>query len=172
VGGIVLIDVGHRLETQGVKRIMEFLHAHDSFASLEEAAAAIAVHMPQRKNVRPQSLTRNLRQRTDGRWVWKHRLGRRIDEQVDLDDESVARANGQVVEGLDRDAATLRCPVLVLRGAASDVLSAQGAQEIVDLIPGARLEVVERAGHLAAGDNPQTTVAAIARFLDGLPRRD
>ena len=71
-----------------------------------------------------------------------------------------------VVEGLDAAAAELACPVLVLRGAASDVLSGEGAQEIVDLIPHARLEVVERAGHLAAGDNPQSTVARIAAFLD------
>jgi pimeloyl-ACP methyl ester carboxylesterase len=46
------------------------------------------------------------------------------------------------------------------------VLSTQAAEEIVELIPGARLEVVERAGHLAAGDNPHSTVAFITGFLD------
>jgi pimeloyl-ACP methyl ester carboxylesterase len=166
VRGIVLIDVGHRLEAQGVQRIMEFLSAHDSFGSLEEAATHIASYLPQRKNVRPESLTRNLRQRVDGRWVWKHRLGR-PPEAVDLPEDFDTRMD-MVLGGLDEDAAALTCPVLVLRGAASDVLSAQGAQEIVDLIPDARLEVVERAGHLAAGDNPHTTVVAISRFLDGL----
>lgn len=167
VRGIVLIDVGHRLEVQGVRRIMEFLSAHESFGSLDEAAAEIALYMPQRKNVRPASLSRNLRQRPDGRWVWKHRLGRGWRERM-AEVGDVEPQVDMVVDGLDRDAAGLRCPVLVLRGARSDVLSGEGAQEIVDLIPQARLEVVERAGHLAAGDNPQSTTALITAFLDEL----
>lgn len=168
VRAIVLIDVGHRLEVQGVRKIMEFLTAHESFGSLDEAAVEIARYMPQRKNVRPASLSRNLRQRADGRWVWKHRLGQGWRERVEQVGE-VGPQVDMVVEGLDRDAAGLACPVLVLRGAKSDVLSGEGAQEIVDLIPQARLEVVERAGHLAAGDNPQSTVTLIAGFLDDLP---
>ncbi|MBV9411069.1 MAG: alpha/beta hydrolase, partial [Acidimicrobiia bacterium] len=81
VGGIVLIDIGHRLEEEGVKRIIEFLSAHESFASLEEAASHISTYLPQRKEVRAESLTRNLRQRPDGRWVWKHGMGRRFREE-------------------------------------------------------------------------------------------
>ncbi|HEY3143303.1 MAG TPA: alpha/beta hydrolase [Acidimicrobiales bacterium] len=167
VSGIVLIDVGHRLEPKGVRRIMEFMSAQESFASLDEAAAHIRRYLPLRKNVRAESLSRNLRQRADGRWVWKHRMGQRW-QQLEAVDELDVRMDA-VVDGLDTDAAGLSCPVLVLRGAASDVLSGQGAQEIVDLIPHARLEVVERAGHLAAGDNPQSTVTLIAAFLDDLP---
>ena len=43
----------------------------DGFASLEEAADAIAVYNPHRP--RPSDLSglaKNLRQRDDGRWVW------------------------------------------------------------------------------------------------------
>jgi pimeloyl-ACP methyl ester carboxylesterase len=171
VSGIVLIDVGHRLEEKGVRRIMEFMNAHESFASLDEAAGFIRRYLPYRRNVRSQSLTRNLRQRADGRWVWKHQLGQRWRERVALAEADTTNVRfDEIVDGLDEDAAGLSCPVLVLRGSASDVLSSDGAQEIVDLIPNARLEVVDRAGHLAAGDNPQSTVTSIADFLDGLPR--
>src|SRR5947208_3272339 len=78
VAGIVLIDVGHRLEEEGVLRIIDFMSRNDSFANLEEAAAAIADYLPHRKEVRASSLTRNLRQRPDGRWEWKHSYGRRL----------------------------------------------------------------------------------------------
>ena len=44
----------------------------------EEAAGEIARYLPQRRDVRPESLTRNLRQRDDGRWEWKHGFGRRL----------------------------------------------------------------------------------------------
>lgn len=161
VAAIVLIDVGHRLEEEGVKKIMNFMRAHESFASLDEAASEIARYLPHRKSVRPERLRRNLRQRADGRWIWKHGYNRRLRAEGD----ERLRDWQSVVQGLDADAAVLRCPVLVLRGAASDVLSHQGAEEVAALIPNARLAVVADAGHLAAGDNPTSTVSLIASFL-------
>ena len=56
-------------------------------------------------------------------------------------------------------------PVLVLRGVASDVLSSEGADEIVGLIPDARLATIAAAGHHAAGDNPESTVGHVTSFL-------
>jgi pimeloyl-ACP methyl ester carboxylesterase len=163
VGGVVLIDIGHRLEEEGVKRIIEFLSAHESFGSLEEAAAEISRYLPHRKEVRPESLTRNLRQRPDGRWIWKHGMGRRFREEGGPEAMPDWRA---ILEGLADDAASLRCPVLVLRGGKSDVLSDQGAEEVAEIIPDSRLRTVANAGHLAAGDNPESTVGLVKAFLD------
>ncbi len=163
VAAIVLIDVGHKLEEEGVRKIIEFMSAHESFASLEEAAQEISKYLPYRKSFRPEKLRRNLRQRPDGRWVWKHGYNRRL-RASSADGETHDWRN--VVDGLDTDAAALRCPVLVLRGSASDVLSHQGAEEVAALIPGARVATVANAGHLAAGDNPESTVGLITSFLE------
>jgi pimeloyl-ACP methyl ester carboxylesterase len=165
VGGVVLLDVGHRLESAGVQRIAAFLSEHESFADLDEASAAIAVYLPGRA-VTPGRLTRNLRQRADGRWVWKHGLGRRIRARglpgdVDLDEGAAA-----VVAGLDDDLRRLHRPALVLRGAASDVLSEDGAEALLDLLPDARYARISGAGHLAAGDNPESFVNLVTHFLD------
>ena len=45
----MLIDVGHKLEPEGVRRIVDFMTAHESFATVEEAAEAISEYLPQRK---------------------------------------------------------------------------------------------------------------------------
>ena len=173
VRAIALIDIGHRLEDEGVKRIVEFMTKHESFASLEEAAVAVAEYLPHRKGGSPHRLRRNLRQRADGRWEWKHALGRRLRDAAG--GERVFRPGGwrELVAGMDAELALLECPVLVLRGAASDVLSDQGAQELAALVPDVRLAVVGGAGHHAAGDNPETTVSLVTGFLDelGWPRR-
>jgi pimeloyl-ACP methyl ester carboxylesterase len=150
-----------------VRKIIEFLSAHESFASLEEAAVEVAKYLPQRKSVQPERLRRNLRQRDDGRWEWKHGYGRHLRAQG----EQREGRWQNVVAGLDDDARKLRCPVLVLRGAASDVLSQQGAEDVTALIPDARMAVIDNAGHLAAGDNPTSTVDRIASFLDELSAR-
>ncbi len=164
VSALVLIDIGHRLEPEGVRRIVDFMVRHESFASLEEAAAEIAAHLPHRREVRVESLTRNLRQRRDGRWEWKHSFGRRFRDRP-TGEPHPADSLDQFLAGLDQRAAAVECPTLVLRGTESDVLSDEGAEAVAELIPGARLERIERAGHLAAGDNPRSTLDAITAFL-------
>jgi pimeloyl-ACP methyl ester carboxylesterase len=167
VAGIALVDIGHRLEDEGVKRIVEFMTRHESFASLEEAAVAVAEYLPNRKGpTTPERLRRNLRQRTDGRWEWKHALGRRLRA-------AEAGAAGEyepgnwrfLVAGMDAELARLGCPVLVLRGSRSDVLSDAGAEETAKLIPNARLATIGGAGHHAAGDNPESTTSLVRDFL-------
>jgi pimeloyl-ACP methyl ester carboxylesterase len=166
VVGIALIDVGHRLEPEGVRKIIDFMSAHESFGSLEEAAVEIAEYLPARRNVRPESLSRNLRQREDGRWVWKHGFGRRFREISE--DDHPANNLDEFLGGVKEAAASIQCPVLLLRGAQSDVLSQEGAEEVASVMPNARLATVEKAGHLAAGDNPHSTTNLIGEFLDEL----
>jgi pimeloyl-ACP methyl ester carboxylesterase len=162
VGAVVLVDIGHRLEDAGVDRIIEFMGKHESFATLEEAAAAVAEYLPQRRGpTDPQRLRRNLRRRDDGRWEWKHGLGRQMRER------GVTFGGWrELVQGMDREAATIQVPALVLRGSQSDVLSDEGAGEIAALLPDARLAAIGAAGHHAAGDNPETTVSLVRAFLD------
>lgn len=160
VSSIVLVDVGHRLEEEGVHRIISFMRRHESFGSLQEAADAIADYLPHRRRTDSTRLTRNLRQRADGRWVWKHGFGHLADEVLE------SRDWHDILAGLDADAARIQVPALVLRGAHSDVLSSEGAQEIGDLLPNAEVVEVSAAGHLAAGDNPVSTTSLIRDFLD------
>jgi len=162
VAAITLVDIAHRLDDEGVKRIIDFMGKHESFGSLEEAAAEVAEYLPQRKQVRVDSLRRNLRQRADGRWEWKHSYGRRL-RAAEL---PVERGGWRkLVAGLDDELRTVGCPVLVLRGSASDVVSNEGAEEIVGMLADARLATIEAAGHHAAGDNPESTTNLVRGFL-------
>ena len=167
VAGIALIDVGHQLEDAGVQRIIDFMSKHESFGSLEEAAEAIAEYAPRRSAARTSNLSRNLRRRPDGRWVWKHGFGRiRPGQGVNFPETANWR---DVLTGLEDDARKVAAPTLVIRGAESDVLSDQGARDAADLIPDAQVVVVPDAGHLTAGDNPEGTVAHIREFLADIP---
>ncbi|MBA3281614.1 MAG: alpha/beta hydrolase [Acidimicrobiia bacterium] len=161
---LVLVDVAHRLEVKGRNRIGEFMTANvDGFASLEEAADAIAAYNPARP--RPTDLSglrKNLRQRQDGRWFW-HWDPRFIRGASGSADETRA----SVVEPgrLHRAAAALEVPTLLVRGRSSDLLSEAGARDFLELVPHAEFADVAGAGHMVAGDRNEVFNQAVLEFL-------
>lgn len=159
---LVLVDIAPRIELEGVRRIFEFMTAYpDGFVSVEEAADAVAQYLPHRP--RPSDLTglrKNLRLRPDGRyvWHWDPKLLAQTREEFDR----------EVVHFYDA-ARALRLPTLVVRGKRSDVLSVEGAQEMVALVEGAKYVDVTDAHHMVAGDDNDAFTSAVVTFLQDLP---
>jgi pimeloyl-ACP methyl ester carboxylesterase len=57
-------------------------------------------------------------------------------------------------------------PTLLVRGRQSDLLSLEGARELLELVPHAEFADVAGAGHMVAGDRNDLFNAAIIEFLD------
>ena len=70
---------------------------------------------------------------------------------------------------LVRAARSLTIPTLLVRGRMSDLLSEQGAKELMELVPHAELADVAGAGHMVAGDKNDLFNDAIVSFLERLP---
>jgi pimeloyl-ACP methyl ester carboxylesterase len=60
---------------------------------------------------------------------------------------------------------TIEVPVLVVWGRDDAWISVDRAHRLHELIPGARLTVIEQAGHLIQLDQPEALTAALARWL-------
>jgi pimeloyl-ACP methyl ester carboxylesterase len=173
--GLVLVDVAPRVEEAGVKRIGAFMTGNlDGFASLEEVADLIAAYNPHRP--RPTDLSglkKNLRQRDDGRWVWHWDpafIGGRFGSIDETRTRSVATDRSSLVDGqrLQRAAATITIPTLLVRGRMSDLLSEEGAQELLQLVPHAQLVDVAGAGHMVAGDRNDLFNDAVVSFVESV----
>ena len=54
----------------------------------------------------------------------------------------------------------------------SDVVSPEGAAELLSFVPHARYVDVEATGHMVAGDDNDVFTAELTEFLDGLPAPD
>ena len=164
---LVLVDVAPRIETVGVQRIGEFMKGHlDGFATLEEVADAIGAYNPHRP--RPsnlEGLKKNLRLRADGRWVW-HWDPRFVSGQFGSPDET----RSTLLDGsrLHRAARALTIPTLLVRGRMSDLLSEEGARELLELVPHAQLADVAGAGHMVAGDRNDAFNNAVVDFLESI----
>ena len=153
---IVLVDVTPRLNLEGVMRIFEFMQSNidTGFASLEEAADAIAKYTGRPRRGDLSGLRKNLRER-DGRFFWH------------WDPEFFKpRANGpSQPERLVEAASKIELPVLLIRGRASDVVTEEQVKEFLQLIPHAEFVDVERARHMVAGDRNDIFTEAVQDFL-------
>ena len=159
---LVLVDIAHRSEVQGVERIVSFMTGNpEGFASLDEVADAVAGYLPHRP--RPsnlEGLARNLRRTPDGRYHWhwdpKFMSGeRRPRTSTDWD------MFGEL-------ARRLTMPVMLVRGRMSDVLSEEIAQEFCTLVPHAVYVDVGDAHHMVAGDRNDAFTDSVVDFLRNL----
>ncbi len=160
--GLVLVDIGPRMEPKGVERIVAFMGAYpDGFASLDEAADAVAAYLPHRRRPKDHSgLAKNLRQGADGRYRWHW------DPQFISGERRPSGAVNE--ERMNRAAAALSVPTLLVRGRLSDLLSEAGAQHFLSLVPHAEYVDVSDAGHMVAGDVNDAFTEAVAGFLANL----
>jgi peroxiredoxin len=162
---LVLVDVAHQVEEAGRERIGAFMTGHeDGFASLDEAADAIAAYNPHRP--RPSDLSglaKNLRPRPDGRWAW-HWDPAFVQGRLGSADET--RSSVVDPDRLGKAADRLTIPTLLVRGRSSDLLSEEGARDFLERVPQAEFADVAGAGHMVAGDRNEIFNQAILGFLE------
>jgi len=159
--GLVVVDITPRSNPEGIERIRAFMESGmQGFASLDEAAEAIAAYTPNRpKRVNPAGLMKVLRQRSDGRWHWHWdpRFMERGSTEVPSDDYQA------LFEAALRG---VRVPTLLVRGKLSDVVTDDGVDAFLTAVPGAKLADVSDASHMVAGDRNDVFSDAVVRFLD------
>lgn len=156
---LVLVDIAPRIELGGVQRIVSFMGAHlDGFATIEEAAQAIAAYSPNRSKPADLSgLHKNLRRGADGRyfWHWDPRF---------LIGSRPPAASGDM-DRLLRAARKIRVPTLLVRGKKSDMVSEAGVKEFLRAAPHAQFADVSDAGHMVVGDRNEVFAGVILNFL-------
>ena len=156
---LVLVDVTPRIEPMGVGKIRAFMTANpDGFASVDEAADAVAAYLPHRPRPTDTSgLRKNLRLGGDGRWHWHW------DPRFMTGARSVADDRGERLEAAAR---SLGVPTLLIRGGLSEIVSAAGARSFLDLAPHAEFVDVSGADHMVAGDANDAFNAAVIDFIE------
>ena len=155
---LVLVDIAPRMEVAGVERIYAFMRARpEGFETLKDAADAISAYLPHRtRQASEEGLRRTLKQNAAGRWTWRWD-NRLLDRSAEAFEDDVRRFY---------DAARrLTLPTLVVRGRMSDVLSEEGVQELLELVPHAQYADVSDAGHMIAGDHNDAFTHVVLTFL-------
>lgn len=156
---LVIVDITTRIDMDGAKAIQAFMNANpEGFDTVEQAAEAVARYMPGRPRPKNASgLRRNLRER-DGRlfWHWDPALMRHDASQADYDASA---------ERLEASVRNIVQPTLLVRGERSEIVSDEGVERLIDLIPHCEVAEVKGAGHMVTGDANTPFADALLEFL-------
>ncbi|MEP7216060.1 MAG: alpha/beta hydrolase [Anaerolineaceae bacterium] len=155
---VVLNDIGPEIDPAGLERISAYVgHAPEMFADMKavlkyyrENYGPMVEHLPEDQVV--EFARANVRKDDNGLYVWK------MDPAV--------RKFGGPQPAMDQweAAKAVTAPVLILRGALSDVLNAATAAKMVEVMPNARLVEIPRVGHAPILSEPES-VKALDAFL-------
>ena len=156
---LVINDIGPDVEV-GSQRITQTVGSRpDEFATLDDAMAyrrqmspIVAGRSPEDQRELALGV---LRQRPDGRWIWK------------MDPEYIrqrVRVGAPERPALWPALSRVTCPTLVVWGSDSDVLSESQARRMVEALPKGELVTVPGVGHAPTLVEP-AVVAALERFL-------
>ena len=158
--GLVLVDITPRVEMSGAKEVSAFMDsAPNGFASVEEAADAVAAYLPHRQRPKDTSgLKRNLRLR-DGRYYWHWDPA-----MLHMGRDAAAKICGP--NPLEAAARALGIPTLLIRGSRSGIVSEAGVREFLEMVPHAEFVDISDAHHMVAGDANDAFNDAVFSFVD------
>lgn len=142
---LVLNDVGPRLETVALRRIGEYVGEPREYASFAEAVRGmreVSASFGSHTDEQWETLARHVYRERDGRWIKHYDLGLAAPMAAQTPEvyEAGERLLWQAYDALD-------CPVLIVRGAESDLLSAATVAEMQSRNPRAQAFEFPEVGH-------------------------
>lgn len=158
---MVLADITPTWEADGVERILSFMGQYpDGFSTPAEAADAIAQFLPHRERKSDQALRAILRESADGRlhWHWDPRLLADMGRGAEQHQQLIADA-----------ARRIACPVLLISGGRSELVSERTINDFQNLVPHAHHIRLPEATHMIAGDDNDAFTTTVMQYLDTLP---
>lgn len=161
VRGLVSVDIGPEAQREPVDRLMAGLDSYRRFDSPADAAERLSRLGARRPvGLLQATLSLNLRELADGSWTWKY------DPRtlVGLTADQIMAARRPLWGMLHR----IVCPVLIVRGADSDIFSPQDASRLAAALPDARVVEVPRARHSVQTDNPRALAETVRSFVAAL----
>ncbi len=155
---IVVVDMSPTPGAHVTKRMLKETDSPLEFESLDAAVKwASSSYLWARDDVLRVDLAKRLRQRKDGHWVWK------------ADPNTWSRKSLDLVNKHTKEYwhsfSNIQCPILIVRGIDSDVLTEAIKQKMQTLNDNCEWSDIQGAGHNVAVDQPEEFLKAVCPFL-------
>jgi pimeloyl-ACP methyl ester carboxylesterase len=168
LAGLVIIDIGPEVDARGVMRISGEMSENRApvFSSHREYVAMLSLNYPAGQ---PDALKRmaeyGLKKRDDD--LFELKMDPKLRGARPTDEATKAREEKFIQQQWDA-LAKVPCATLIVRGAASDILSPEIADKMVDdVLQNGTLAIVPQAAHSVMTDNPKGFEEAVCAFVLG-----
>jgi tRNA-binding EMAP/Myf-like protein len=156
IEGLVIVDFGPHPNPEARERVRSSV-ADDArtYGSIGAYAAQLMSRRPFLSPIVAHQIARDSLRPCAGGWELKC-------------DPAVARSfgAGQGDDAVWAMLGDIRCPVLVVRGQLSAILTPQTAEKMAKVARNGRMQTVQRVGHGVVTENPEGLAAAVQNFLD------
>ena len=157
VSALVVVDIGPEIDSAGIERMeRERAFEPDVFGSEEEAIAWM-------KRMEPRQSDSFIRHQA--KYALKRAAGTGLTFKYD---KALRRVGLRSPEWLWEYIRQVICPVLLVHGAESDMLSTGTAAAMAETLAAGTVVDIEHAGHSVPGDNPPAFEIAVRNFFKGL----
>ncbi len=147
--------------------LLSLMHT-ESFSSFDDIVDHVAAALPTRPRAAlVRSLRHTTRRRPDGRWVWiaTSSIARTTAPSAPLE----PGGSRQLYLSVWDELSALRCPLTLVRGGRSAVVTPGDIDEVRRRQPGARVVVIDHAGHSVQGSQPGALAAVFDELVADSP---
>ncbi len=154
---LVIVDIGPDINLAGLERVRDMMaQSPERIESEDWAVEYIRRANPlQDLDMLRERVRHGLKRLPDGELTWKYAKGLR----------DMMREGRRDAVDLWEPLPRIPCPTLVVRGAESDILSAEVAKKMTERLPDGRMVEIAGAGHTVPADRPEEFVRQIRAFL-------
>ena len=165
VTALVVIEAAPEVLRSGVENFRRLLASADSFVTLDDAVEVFEQFYPYATS---EQLTRRVRGSiavtSDGSYGWDFDPVFRDPTERPPEPDPGQRRMVNLWDCVER----VQCPVMIVRGAETDMLTPEAIQRLHRRIPGSRVSLIENAGHAVPSDQPAALGQHIREFLQSL----
>ena len=165
VTALIVIEAAPEVLGLGMETVRRLVTGQQQFASLDEVTELYRQHYPYATT---EQLERRVRSSItiteDGAYSWDFAEAFRDSHLRPPEPDPGQRRMNDLWECVDR----LQCPVMIVRGGETDMLTPEAIQRLQRRIIGSRVSLIEGAGHAVPTDQPAALALNIREFLQNL----
>ena len=165
VTALVVIEAAPEVLRSGVENLRRLFASADEFVSLDDAIETFAEFYPYATEEQLDRRVRAAVAPTDeGAYAWDFDPIFRDATARPPEPDPGQRRMVNLWDCVER----VQCPVMIVRGAETDMLTPEAIQRFHRRIPGSRVSLIEEAGHSVPSDQPAVLGQHIREFLQSL----
>ena len=165
VTALVVIEAAPEVLRSGIENLRRLFASADEFSTLDDAVETFAHFFPYATE---EQLARRVRATVtataEGSYAWNFDPIFRDATARPPEPDPGQRRMVNLWDCVER----VQCPVMIVRGSETDMLTPEAIQRLHRRIPGSRVSLIEEAGHAVPSDQPAALGQHIREFLQSL----